>query len=500
MKGNDRQSLSYASRRGPSGSAAMEMPAYKSSPSPLAVVGFFTVGVVLQVVATGINSGVGDLEWQIKMVALFSLVLLVFAARAFREPGQSWVNPPSLFLCSFLLFTMGQTMLSLFGVKATGFVIEDKFTDEVILRASVYTVSCFSYLVAGVLIAMRRARKPLPAEGEDEDISLASEAALRRFGFAAMIIGAPFFLNYLAEMVPLALAHGYAGINDVSLYSSTTQLKVSLLGESVFKAGIFCALLGLRRRRGPFWFIALIVIGYSSLLLLAGERTESTAMLIILLWLARRYGVGKVKPPRMLLVVLVLALLAIYPAIMAGRNEGFLSVNDLWTSVVSEGIVQSITDSVSILGYSMYPLIETMRLVPDDYPFRSGMTYLAAVTAVIPYQQIPNQHARLGVWLQDSLSLSYGPGYSIPAEAYINFGMMGPLIAMPILGYIVGRFMCPRVRGEGFSWVVAVPVVFLVLNLTLPRREILGSIRDIGYIILPMYFILRGFINRGQKR
>ena len=76
------------------------------------------------------------------------------------------------------------------------------------------------------------------------------------------------------------------------------------------------------------------------------------------------------------------------------------------------------------------------------FGFRYGESYLYSLTTIIPNLGFWDAHpgaikAHLGNWLQDVLGLDYGPGFSMAAEAYINFGWFGILFMM-LLGCFYG--------------------------------------------------------------
>lgn len=151
-------------------------------------------------------------------------------------------------------------------------------------------------------------------------------------------------------------------------------------------------------------------------------------------------------------------------------------------------------EAVSEMGGSMFPLAETMRLVPRRSDYRLGTTYLYSLTSVIPNVGFWDLHPAmrygdLGGWLQRTLDLGYGPGYSIVAEAYINFGRAGFLF-MFCFGFVLARlFHIDAVRlGNPLLVLLSLLLCFLILKTV--RNSFLATVRSLFYYLLPIYLIV----------
>lgn len=83
---------------------------------------------------------------------------------------------------------------------------------------------------------------------------------------------------------------------------------------------------------------------------------------------------------------------------------------------------------VGELGWSITSLGWTMNLVPHSQNYRHGMSYLVSLISWIPSAIFggSSHHpaviwGNLADWLQNSLNMSYGPGYTMIAEACSNY-------------------------------------------------------------------------------
>lgn len=69
------------------------------------------------------------------------------------------------------------------------------------------------------------------------------------------------------------------------------------------------------------------------------------------------------------------------------------------------------------------------RLVPQSINLKLGQSYIASFLARVPSVLLGGysltKYANLSQWLMETLNMSYGPGFSMHAEAYYNFGLLG---------------------------------------------------------------------------
>lgn len=153
----------------------------------------------------------------------------------------------------------------------------------------------------------------------------------------------------------------------------------------------------------------------------------------------------------------------------------------------------------------MYPMITTMEIVPEREEFRYGSSYLYSATSIIPNLGFWDLHpamkyGNLNDWLQNAMSLNYGPGYSIVAEAYINFGNLGFLMMM-FLGYVFGLVFNINIRDKRNPLLIVLAFVFCFLIIKTVRNSFLATVRSIFYYIIPIYLIVVHMYNgRINKR
>jgi oligosaccharide repeat unit polymerase len=152
-------------------------------------------------------------------------------------------------------------------------------------------------------------------------------------------------------------------------------------------------------------------------------------------------------------------------------------------SVRSAGAGMGITRALNE-GTLAFTDTYVMYLVPRQVPFEYGATYWDAVVAVLP---IGPQYA-LAQWLVDTYLPGYsgGWGFSLTAEAYLNFGLIGIPIVFGLLT-AMQRFLVNRADRSNF-WLYA-SIVFTVHWMYNFRGESFALVKTLVYAVL-LYGVL----------
>jgi len=232
--------------------------------------------------------------------------------------------------------------------------------------------------------------------------------------------------------------------------------------------------------------------------LMYGERSEMMAAGLVLLWYHRYYISTNKVISNALLFGSIVAIILLVPVMGAMRNSGLVTLDVILDFVAVSG-KEAVTTTLSVAGYSLFPLVMTMELIPAYQDFGYGSSFLASMTSFIPNivggRHIAAEYGDLSTWLMKELDMTFGPGFSIPAEVYYNFGWF-PIPMLLILGFVFGRFLTPK-KGDYIRLVVV--MMFFFLNVTRPRREFLGAARSFFFNILPVYLFLKYGLGRVGK-
>ena len=104
------------------------------------------------------------------------------------------------------------------------------------------------------------------------------------------------------------------------------------------------------------------------------------------------------------------------------------------------------------------------------------------------------KESNLGDWLTDTLGTTFGTGFSMCAEAWVNFGVFGFLIFYlwgALLGSIFGRI--EKVISEEDIALLAFLLVLFWFCLKIPRNAFLNVVRAVFYYAAPIYIVCNNF-------
>lgn len=415
------------------------------------------------------------------------LIALISSLKYWKLATGSYISPINMFLVIFMVFCVGQVVLFSLQIREyNSYNIFYYFSYKEISLGATYTLICYlSFFLGGIIISENEKKKSRIIY--DQDVMV---RAINNVGIILFWLFLIPFLLHQSITISTGIKVGYKAINDYSNYSSTLMIKILVIFTEYFKCSILLLLIGSQKNKRRYDRILMAFLLYPIYLLLLGERTEPTSMILLLFWL-RAYFFGKGGAKQWFwLAVSSSILILIYPAIMATRNIGMVSIKSILESILTEGVLGTIIDSIAGLGYSMFPLMQVMRLVPEYEAFRYGTSYLAALTNVVPYLGIAKKYSALSGWLMAALGMSYGPGFSMPAEAYLNFGLF-PVPIMMIAGYLISKTLVILKSDSNTNIKLVAMGIFILTNISLPRRDFSGAVRDIVYYIFLISFLIK---------
>lgn len=227
--------------------------------------------------------------------------------------------------------------------------------------------------------------------------------------------------------------------------------------------------------------------------LITGGRSEAViiGMLLILLY---NYTIKKISRKGFVALgiasILALSMLSIIANIRTTKSR------ELTSYFKQDTKKNSAFDAVAEMGGTMSCLIWTMNIVPSSENYRYGRSYLFSFTTLIPnlgFWEIhpAKKESNLGDWLTKKMRLSYGSGYSMCAEAYINFGYWGWII-MLFMGYLFGRLFEDRYSDlykNSLKLIFTLIIFWFCVKLT--RNSFIGFVRAFFFYALPLYYIIK---------
>lgn len=410
-----------------------------------------------------------------------------------------------VFFLATAVFNSGQAVLEIFHLNSKG-LLAGHFSQETLVE-TLYVVLLglaglhFGALVAAARHAARHGGRPSPATA-DQALNL---ACLRRVALAMLIVAGPFSVLVLKDCVSVVLASGYMGLYQQEVNIGMNNLPQLLSQILIRPAGLFLFTAGQR-----WWGVRLlalaVVVVYAAVNFFLGYRYASAMPLLALAWLwhhrVRPIPVGLLAAAATLVVVVL------FPLIRVSReNSGERrSLENVWQAFGS--VENPAVAAISEMGGSMETISHTIEIVPGNHAYERGASYAYAALTLFPnfFWSIHPTVAR-GIptyWLiniVDPWTARHGGslGYSILAEAYLNFGWIGTPLVLILMGFCYAAFVLWASSSSVPARTALVACVACTITLY-AREDAASVIREmVWYAVLP-YLLVTWLTRRQQAR
>ncbi len=458
------------------------------------------ISIVILLLLCGIYSIIGILTDRVTFTNLqvmggLGIAQFCFSIWTSLKNGQKLISPYVVFLCALYVFSFGQSLLYPFNL--TGDRDLDGFMDitqEQIFDAQILTLVFLAFFHIGSLI-LSTSHKGSTNEISSIKYTL-QNGRLKRISWIFFIISFYPYYSKIITNATLSLTLGYAAIYDQEAQYGIDNFSGILANYFIPSLiGLYIAYVdNIKWRR----FFAGIFLFNCFVLLMTGGRTEAVIMLSLLMIIHNYLVKPFAKKTIVLLLIGSVFFLSILATIAETRTTSNRDVS-LMTSSESNK-TNGAVNAISEMGWSMFCLIQTESLVPRTEDFRYGTTYLYSTTSIIPNLGFWAEHpakkgANMSNWLSDKLNTSFGTGFSMCAEAYLNFGYLGGFI-MLLFGYIAAKLFGELSKYINTRNIAAIALVLILFwfSLKMPRNSFIGIVRGICFYALPIYWYTRGYI------
>jgi oligosaccharide repeat unit polymerase len=364
-------------------------------------------------------------------------------------PGGIY-RPAATYLVLFGLFHGGLLVtIALRGPDAFSGYDSSWIYDDYTATAVRLVITCMA--VATLVVALSSGR-PDAMSSEPRRPAI-DRTTLRRglavSGLVTQFVGVAIFLIAVGRVDGTELLSGG--------YSNYVEANLSegVLGYGTLFAGIgpvFTVVAGGRARLVGWTTFA----GYALLALLIGARGPVLFPLLTLLVIEARLGR---RPRRLLTVAGAVGLLTLIGLVRLTRQSGLSAL----------GSLASPMDAVAEMGYSLRPTVVVLNWHSAAEPFRGGETLIAVPLRFI--ENLTGWHGGQPAYDDRLFNIEImdrvGPiGGSPIAEGYHNFGEVGTIVLMAVIGLVLG--LLQRVGhnplGHALVGVVLLPLLVQVRN------------------------------------
>lgn len=442
-------------------------------------------------------------EFGMQVLGVVGIIQLAYSVFSWKKVTGSALNPYVVFLFSAYIFTFGQSILNVFGKVIDEKALTEMFLPSSIMPAQYLTLIFLNFFHIGGLLSFKKLKQQTAIDTQitmfDEQNRHNQVLGIRKVGRLFIIMS---IIPYIVERVNIfniVLASGYLGIYEQQAKVGIFNI-ISILSQ-YFVPGVLCLLL-VETSKKKKWFYIAILIAEAGFWLYTGGRSNGVIIASILLM----YYHICVKPIRLKQAIIIGIAGFFFVSSLSVISETRMASKRDVSTIITENLGSSnaFYSAISEMGGSMYPMITTMMLVPDRYDYKYGSSYFFSLTSVIPNLGFWDLHpamkyGNMNGWLQDAMGLNHGPGFSIVAEAYINFGTFGFLM-MLLLGYCFGLIFNINIRDKYNPLLLVLSFVFCFLIIKTVRNSFLATVRSVFYYILPIYlivvYIYKGRINK----
>lgn len=453
----------------------------------------YVTGSILLFLSSFLKTDTNSIEqasryWGVITLLQFIIFLILFFLK------HKTLNKPYLyFLFAAFICWFGQIIVVLFNMHiATQPIIYTFNPRDFFVSLQFASISFFVLSIIGLLFIKKVDYGNYTKKISDPIF----KTSLNIVGTGLALIGGFFYTSTQISNLRTSLNYGYSAIFNSGQSSDAVSNIVSNLGM-FFIPGVIILFVANKQSKVIRTFLVSVLIASVLVSLSTGGRGGAIALILAMFYLYTS-EVQKLSKIKIFFVgIFGFILVKILNAIAEYRTLADRSF-DTFIGLVISGNSQGGSTLGNILnefGFNIFSLYHTIKLIPSHQDFAYGYTYLASFMAIIPSYFFGgfsfSSAAALPDWLKNVLGMDYGPGYSIVAESFYNFGWFG-IIAMGILGFILLKMLSNNKTNTDLkSLQNGFIAIVLYANLFIARDTSLFVFRKYFYMILiPLFLIM----------
>lgn len=426
----------------------------------------------------------------IQFSVISSLIFTLLEAREIKKHTETYFTPGFIYLALYYIFQNGMLLLFAFSSDSNMNYIK-KFEDQ-ILNASVY--SSISNVIAGYayLYIVEKTR----SIHKQKKIDKYSKQTIFKIGYTGFILTGIVAVPLVLLKFSVARSGGYHAVRS---FEESIPFIINFIEYLFVPFAVLCLVYSTNKKRNIVFYTTLI---WLLLTAFCGDRTVGLSGILILFFINLKCSPNQEKNKKGIFkfILILIGLMIMVQVISIGRQSGdYSSLNS------DEGFLMHF---ISELGFSCVNLFSMMGVVPQSEGYLYGSGYIASfISGFIPANADPTGLIRTimqyrdiaNVWIDQYYDFSFGIGFSLNSESYINFGWFG-LIMIFFINYIVFYFLNysnPQRNPSTFD--IYISFVLLFLWCTLPRRDSYYIWKAIVYSIIFIKLYLFLFLPKDNQ-
>ncbi len=453
----------------------------------LGLLGLVFIGVALLGIFDAYSLGNKWLTPQAMLIGLFiaSYAALSYAQlRTFYLLSTAFIFVVCVFHVSFIfLHALGVADMSMMAKGPRGYWYQ---------KAGWYVLlSLASFCVGAALARKRTIIRPVPPEQKALALAKVYWAGIG-LTVASILMFALTWIQ-VGNIFRFSRAELFKGVGD------TRGFGVFLM---LFPTSAMLLVLGAQTKLQRLYSTIYAVIGTAFIMFL-GYRFYAVGPLLVGAIMWRMLGRNI---PRTLVIGGVFVLLVVIPAISQLRQMG--SYQEISAADFEKTLgASSAEDTFLELGAIGGIVSHVIEWVPKEDPYRYGVTYIEALGNALPNlggsttadareKFIHGGHSKsmlytlgpsdwyifkVNRWMFDN---GGGGGFSVIAEAYLNFGVMGVILVLMLIGYLLSRAEMAQLHGNARLIMLLAAAIWPFFVTT--RNEFSSFVKPASFIIISM--------------
>lgn len=447
-----------------------------------------------------------SLFWM-KTLSITGWITLFWSILSWKSLRKEVISLYILYLILTYFFTFGQSLLILFDLVSENRDLLNRITSSQLINAQFFTLLCLVSFHLGALMICKKPNhinnyiKNNTIQTKNNQFNLnIMQVAIKRVGIILLILSLPGFLYDTLNTLNTVVSEGYRALYgyDSGIVRASLITRIFEYTSSYFLPALICLLIAYRNNAmlRRLIFTLMVIKIFNGLYI--GGRGGATILLLVVI-LIYHYSVRPInKRGATLLTVTAYFFLSFLAIIAKLRGLSNRSPQDYFLAFIeSFGKENLFFDTLSEIGWTMFPLSAVMAIIPDSFEYFYGKSYLYALTSIVPNLGFWDIHpakvyAGGGQWLMDTLDLYSGPGFTLIADAYRNFGWLG-FFALIGFGALFGRIYSSVDKLTIYKRPDILCFVMIFANATLMsvRGDNLYIVRPLFYEVLPIYILIR---------
>lgn len=411
------------------------------------------------------------------------------------------INTPMFFflIISFICW-FGEIIIRTIVPEYNNQLFIDTFESINLKKTILFTIWGYTFLFLGAIIWMKKESIDKLSYECIENKYL--KKAVIIVSILMIIIGMPQFFKDLINDVNTSFNVGYSSIYTNTSTSGLDNIISNL--KMFFVPGIILLTVACKNNKLILRCNMIIIILNLLLSFLAGGRGKALVLLISFFWLYTSQ-IKKINWKTIcVLCVVGYLLITTFNTVAIFRDSDNKNLEGFIEASKKNNDNSQIISLIEEMGGNIYSTYHTINLIPQIQNYSYGYTYFASVMAIIPSVVFGgfsfSDKAALPEWLMRNMDLDYGPGYTILAESYYNFGKFG-IFAMLAIGIFYSKILQNKENDKDKiilkSAFIAIATYISLLTF---RDTVLLVMRNYFYLVLVPTILINIIKNSLQRQ